>query len=34
LIKVLSGGGRSHMATAGRKYPEKIPEVFEWINKR
>lgn len=23
------GGGRPHMATAGGKYPEKIPEVFE-----
>jgi len=31
LGKILGGGGggRSHMATAGGKYPEKIPEVFE-----
>ena len=26
------GGGRSHMATAGGKYLEKIPEVFDKIH--
>ncbi len=26
------GGGKPHMATAGGKYPEKIPEVFEKFN--
>ncbi|RKY55792.1 MAG: alanine--tRNA ligase, partial [Candidatus Neomarinimicrobiota bacterium] len=33
LGKILGGGGggRPHMATAGGKYPEKIPEVFEKI---
>ena len=34
LGKILGGGGggRSHMATAGGKYPEKIPEVFSKIH--
>ena len=33
LGKILGGGGggRPHMATAGGKYPEKIPEVFKKI---